>query len=77
VSQAVYDQTTVTLKALDSHDANVTRECIEPIDDAREAKILYQINAIIRRSNLCVRFLPWVVRELLENCPHFASFGWP
>jgi hypothetical protein len=48
----------VTLNSIDSYDVDLMRECVEPIDDAGEAKILYQINAIVRRTNLSVWFLP-------------------
>jgi len=66
----------LTLGPLDLHDANFTRECVQPIDDAREAKISYQVNAIIERSNLRVRFLPGVFGKSQQDRPHFASFGW-
>src|ERR1700674_4029852 len=54
-----------TLNSFAWQQVNFAREVVEPIDDAREAKISDQVNSIVRRSNLRFRFLPGIVGQSL------------
>ena len=63
------------LNPLDTNDTHFANESIEPIGDLHRSRMFHQINAIIRRPDLRVRFLPRIVDQPQQHRANFATLG--